>query len=108
MHNYRQRKTTQRNQYRKADAYKTWKRLSEFWKPGNCDIRFELIVYDAVVRAKLMYGLESLQLNKEYTNPLYGKLDTFHIKGLRQILQLTTTWGQIQKLSDPTNSNPKV
>ena len=88
---------------RKADAFKTWKRLAEFWKHGNCDLRFKLIVYDAVIRAKLMYGMESLQLNKEYTEHLKGKLDTFQLKGLRQILKLSTTWGQIKNLRDPTN-----
>ena len=52
-----------------------------------------------------MYGLESLQLNKEWTNKLYGKLDTFHLKGLRQILKLSTTRAhQIQgRTKDNTN-----
>ena len=91
---------------RKADAFKTWKRLAEFWKHGKCDLRFKLIVYDAVVRAKLMYGLDSIQLNKDYVNPnLKGKLDTFHLKGIRQILKLPTTFGQMKNNQSRTLGN---
>ena len=48
-----------------AETHVTWKRLEEFWKRGNRELTEQIIVYDAVVRTKLMYGLESLQLNKE-------------------------------------------
>ena len=41
-----------------------------------------------------MYGLESLQLNKEWTKFQHGKLDTFQLKGLRQILNLPTMFAQ--------------
>ena len=75
---------------RKADVYVTWKRLEEFWKNSNCDFRFKLIVYDAVIRAKLMYGLESLQLNKDKLE----SINAFQRKGLRQILKMLTTHGQ--------------
>ena len=39
---------------RMGDVFTTWKRLEEFWKHTDCDLRFKLIVYDAVIRAKLM------------------------------------------------------
>ena len=54
--------------------------IEELWKHADVGIKFKMIVYDDIVRAKLMYGLESIQLNKEYVNPLKGKLDSFHFK----------------------------
>ena len=48
-----------------ADTHVTWKEMEEFWKNGNGELLEKLIVYDAVIRAKLMYGLESLQLNAD-------------------------------------------
>ena len=50
--------------------------------------RWKLIIFDAVIKSKLMYGLESAQLNDSLKN----KLDVFQLKGLRKILGLTTTF----------------
>ena len=33
----------------------TWKRLETFWKKGNLTTRDTLVVYDALIRSKLMY-----------------------------------------------------
>ena len=59
-----------------------------FFKKANCTIRFKIQVYHAVIRAKLMYGLESAQFN----NTTRAKLDVFYLKGLRQICKIPTTW----------------
>ena len=48
---------------RLKDTIGTWKRLSEFWKHSNCSVRMKLNVYDAMVRAKLTYSLDSLHLS---------------------------------------------
>ncbi len=56
-------------------------KLEEFWKHTDTSLRFKLIVYDAVVRAKLIYGLESAQLNQDHKR----HIDTFQRKGLRKI-----------------------
>eukprot|EP00975_Prorocentrum_lima_P013635 2900279-Prorocentrum_lima.AAC.1 len=66
----------------------TWKRLKVFWLRSDCPRKFKLQVYHAVVRAKLMYGLESLQLTSTHRNTL----DVFYLKGLRQILGMQTTF----------------
>ena len=87
-----------------AATYLTWKKLEEFWKHGNSEIREKLIVCDAVIRSKLMYGLESLQLTKE----LRKTLDTFQLKGLRQILKIPTTWGQMENHRKPYWSNDRI
>ena len=37
--------------------------MDDLWKHTGNPTRWKLIVYDAVVKSKLMYGLESVQLN---------------------------------------------
>ena len=41
-------------------------------------------------------------------NPLKGKLDSFHLKGLRQILKLPTAFGQMANNQPRTMSNLTV
>ena len=38
-------------------------KLEDYWKHSDCPLREKLITYDAVIRSKLMYGLESAHLN---------------------------------------------
>ena len=45
-------------------------------------------IYDSVVRAKLLYGLDSVAFNSQQKL----LLDIFHRKGLRQICRITTTY----------------
>ena len=66
----------------------TWKALGEFWKHGNMSKRDKITVFNAVIRSKLLYGLESAQLNQNLLN----RLNTIQLKGLRQILHITTTY----------------
>ena len=73
---------------RLSETIVTWRRLADFWKHSNCSCKTKLQVYDAVVRTKLMYGLETLQLNES----IKKKLDAFQLRGLRQILKLPTTY----------------
>ena len=44
----------------------TWKKLSEFWKHSDCSVRMKLCVYDAVIRTKLIYGLDCVQINDSF------------------------------------------
>ena len=62
--------------------------MAIFWKQSNCTPRQKILVYDAVIRSKLLYGLESAELRPSDLN----KIDTFQLKGLRQILKLKTTY----------------
>eukprot|EP00975_Prorocentrum_lima_P036459 7669790-Prorocentrum_lima.AAC.1 len=55
---------------------------------SNCPLRFKMHAWDAIVKAKVLDGLESLQL----TAAQRDKLDVFHLKGLRKILHLQTTF----------------
>jgi hypothetical protein len=64
------------------------KSLDTFWRHSNCPKSFKLIAQDAVIRSKLLYGLESAEL----TNTQLKKLDVFQLKGLRKILGMDTTF----------------
>ena len=55
---------TQEINKRVADTYSTWANLTYTGKNSDDTIKNKLITYDAVIRAKLMYGLESAQTNK--------------------------------------------
>ena len=81
-----------------SECMATLKRLDLFWLHGDCGARVKLHVYDAVIRSKLVYGLESLQLNATTLK----QLDVFQLKGLRTILGMTTTY------VDRTNTNREV
>ncbi len=45
-------------------------KMQLFWKNQNCPTKFKLQVYDAVIRSKLMYGLESLEITEGLLNRL--------------------------------------
>ena len=40
------------------------KQLDLFWRHGSCQIKIKLIALDAVIRSKLLYGMETAQLNE--------------------------------------------
>ena len=82
--------TTRELARRIKDATIIWKKLDLFWGPAEVTTARKLIVFDAVVRSKLIYGLESAQLTDEGMEDL----DVFQRKALRRILGLATTWGQ--------------
>ena len=63
-------------------------KLNEFWFRSSCPPKFKITVFDAIVRSKLVYGLEGIQLPKHLSN----KLDVFQLKGLRKILGWKTTF----------------
>ena len=71
-------------QRRMAEVCVTWKKLDTFWKHSNTPTKIKIQIYDAVIRSKLVYGLESLQLTKAWQN----RINAFQLKGLRKILKL--------------------
>lgn len=76
----------------------TMKKLDQFWLSSNCGVKKTNEVYDAVIEAKLLYGMESLQMR----STVKKKLDTFQLKVLRKILRMKTT--HVNK----SNTNQKV
>ena len=68
-------------QRRMATCIVTWNKLHLFWRHSNTPIRTKLIVFDAVVRSKLVYGLETVRMTTAQLN----RINAFQLKGLRQI-----------------------
>ena len=66
------------------------KKLDIFWLKAQCSRKWKLIAYNAVITAKVLYGLETLEPTKATAN----LLNTFQLKGLRKILRLHTTFIQ--------------
>ena len=75
-------------QKRISECMMILKKLDIFWRHGDSSLKQKMEVYNAVVKTKLIYGLESMQL----TQATAQKLDTFHLKGLRKMLKMETTF----------------
>ena len=75
----------------------TLNRLDIFWLHSNNPKSFKIRVYSAVIRSKLMYGLETTQLNKKQIEDI----NKFQLKCFRKILRWDTTH------VNPANSNEK-
>ena len=73
---------------------RTWQKLNLYWKTSSAGKEWQLIIYDAVIRSKLLYNLETMCL----TQSLRKKFDTFHLRGLRKIFKFPphTSIGGIQ------------
>ena len=66
----------------------TWKKLRQIWKLGKCRTRTKLQFYTAVINSKLTYALETIHITKVQRR----RLNTFQVKGLRQILKMQPTY----------------
>ena len=71
-----------------SNCMATLNKLNLFWGRAHCPASFKLHVYDAVIRSKVIYGLESAEL----TEGDLKILDVFHLKGLRKIMKMKTTY----------------
>ena len=64
------------------------KKLDIFWRHCDIQIAFKITTLDAVIRAELLYGLDSAQL----TPSQQKRIEVFQLKGLRKILNMKTTY----------------
>ncbi len=64
----------------------TMKKLDLFWLHGDCPTRVKNITLDAVIRAKLLYGMESAKLGETELK----RLDQIHLQAMRKILGYKT------------------
>jgi hypothetical protein len=60
------------------------KKLYLFWKDAQCNKKLKILVYQAVITTKLLYGLEALCPCVSTTE----KLNTFQLNGFRKILEI--------------------
>ena len=70
------------------DTKRTWKKANLYWKKSSAGKTWQLIIYDAVFRSKLLLNLETMYLTQSPGN----KLDTVHIRGLKKIFQVPRTY----------------
>lgn len=74
-----------------AEVMIVFNNVHPFMVRCRCSQKWKLIVFNAVIRSKLLYGLDSAQLN----DPLLTKINTFCLKGLRKILKMPTTYAEM-------------
>ena len=79
-------------------------KLATFWSKGAMNKRRKLIIHETLIATKLMYGLETLALPKGWED----RIDAAFMKGIRQILNIKTTYGQMQTGEERTNTNNYV
>ena len=63
-------------------------KVTLFWRNSGVDTKRKLQIYDAIIRAKLVYGLETVQL----TESMISRITAFQMRGLRQILGIDHTY----------------
>ena len=71
-----------------GDCIATCRRLKLFWDKANTSIKWKIQVFTAIIRSKLLYGLECIQL----TQNEISKLNAFQNKTLRRILKKPPTF----------------
>ena len=47
---------------------KTWFRLLPYWKATNANLKWQLLIFDAVMKSKIIYGLETVHLTQAMMN----------------------------------------
>ena len=81
-----------------SKANQVFHRLKMLWKKSNCSISWKLQVYDAIIKAITLYGLETVHITKAQIH----RLHSMHLKGLRNILNLP------HPFIDRTTTNDKI
>ena len=74
-----------------------WK-LNDYWKASEASKKWKILIFDAVLKSKLLYGLETTQLPRSCKK----RIDTFQLRGLRKILGMKHTY------YDRTATNKKI
>ena len=74
------------------------KKLDIFWRHCDLTTASKITVLDAVIRPKLLYGIDSAQLTPSHQR----RIEVFQLKGLRKILKMTTIY------VERNNSNAEV
>ena len=71
-----------------AAATSTWMSLHIYWKQAHCTAGNKINMFDAVVKSRLLYGLQTLEI----PDAQMSRLESVHFKGLRQILRMEPTF----------------
>ena len=73
---------------RKKACMITLNELHLFFYNSDNTTQRKMLMFNAIIRAKLIYGLETIAMNPRVQNTL----DTFQLKCLRKILKIPTTY----------------
>ena len=49
-----------------CETMKTWLKNAAYWKATEASTKWQLLIYEAVVKSKLMYGLETAALTEAF------------------------------------------
>ena len=72
-------------QHKMHQTLKTWFKSDTFWKATVCSTTWKLEVYDAIIRNKLLYGLETVH----FTQTQQKEMNASQFRGPRKILGLS-------------------
>ena len=81
-----------------SEVGRIWYKLTPHWKASRSDKKWKLIVFDTIIRSKLLYSLEAFHCRQI----LAKNLDAFQMRGLRKIFCRPT------KFYDRTCTNQRV
>ena len=79
-------------------------RLNTFWRKTKLSKRKKILIYEALISSKLMYAMETVPIPEGWGD----RIDAEYLKGIRQILDMKTTYGQMQEGNARTNSNEEI
>ena len=85
---------------RTAAGMRVCHKLKFFWNKANATVRWKVRVFDAILKSRLLYSLECIQLTSQSQD--ISKLNAFQMKRLRRILKIPAT------LVDRTATNQHV
>ena len=70
------------------EVNRTLWRMQDYWKAAEASPKWKVLIFEAVLKSKLLYGLETTQLTKKCLT----RIDAFQIRGLRKILNMKHTY----------------
>ena len=80
------------------EVRQTWFKSLPYWKATNANVKWQLLICDAVVRSRLLCGLETIHL----TNAMQKNIYAFQLRCFRKTLKVPSTF------IDRRNTNREV
>jgi hypothetical protein len=85
---HRHRGQSQRIMNPTTDCTRTCNRLKLFWNKTRTSIKWKVQIFHSIVKSKMMYGLETIQLNLTDQK----KINSFQVNGYQRILHIPPTY----------------
>ena len=82
------------------DTKRTWLRLDSLWKDPSSNPKWKLLIYDAVIRSKLLYSLETVHLTGTLpTSEFIKQLRTSHSHQVMAVSNLSLNYLMREELN---------